>query len=84
MFFFLKFIRVVDSLKDYVSKAVISTVDHLGSVASKLDTFLDEKVDEFSDTKLRFSCIEQVRFFHRNELFGELIVSRSWCFTPKY
>nr|GMD01557.1 protein ABIL2-like isoform X1 [Ipomoea batatas] len=50
---------VVDSLKDYVSKAVISTVDHLGSVASKLDTFLDEKVDEFSDTKLRFSCIEQ-------------------------
>nr|GLL17963.1 protein ABIL2-like [Ipomoea trifida]GMD22922.1 protein ABIL2-like isoform X1 [Ipomoea batatas] len=54
---------VVDSLKDNVSKVVISTVDHLGSIASKLDTFLDEKVDEFSATKLRFSCIEQVNFF---------------------
>nr|GMD83227.1 protein ABIL2-like isoform X1 [Ipomoea batatas] len=52
-------IRVVDSLKDNVSKVVIGTVDHLGSIASKLDTFLDEKVDEFSATKLRFSCIEQ-------------------------
>ncbi|CAH9124902.1 unnamed protein product [Cuscuta epithymum] len=50
---------VVESLKDYLSKAVISTVDHLGCVASKLDTFLDEKVDEFSSTTLRLSCIEQ-------------------------
>nr|GLL27558.1 protein ABIL2-like [Ipomoea trifida] len=76
---------VVDSLKDYVSKAVISTVDHLGSVASKLDTFLDEKVDEFSDTKLRFSCIEQKsrsyqEFINRSGLMQQSL----FMITPKY
>ncbi|XP_006343822.1 protein ABIL2-like [Solanum tuberosum] len=50
---------VIETLKDYVSKALVSSVDHLGSVACKLNTFLDEKVDEFSTTKLRFSCMEQ-------------------------
>ncbi|KAL2543795.1 Protein ABIL2 [Forsythia ovata] len=50
---------VVETSKDYVTKALISTVDHLGSVADKLGQFLDEKTNEFSETKLRFSCIEQ-------------------------
>ncbi|KAM3263110.1 protein ABIL2 [Capsicum annuum] len=50
---------VMETLKDYVSKALVSSVDHLGSVACKLNTFLDEKVDEFSTTRLRFSCMEQ-------------------------
>ncbi|MCD7450912.1 hypothetical protein HAX54_008974 [Datura stramonium] len=50
---------VIETLKDYVSKALVSSVDHLGSVACKLNSFLDEKVDEFSTTKLRFSCMEQ-------------------------
>uniref|UniRef100_A0A5B6ZS16 Protein ABIL2-like n=1 Tax=Davidia involucrata TaxID=16924 RepID=A0A5B6ZS16_DAVIN len=50
---------VVETLKDYVTKALISTVDHLGSVAYKVNNLLDEKVDEVSETKLRLSCIEQ-------------------------
>ncbi|KAK4422956.1 protein ABIL2 [Sesamum alatum] len=50
---------VIDSSKDYVAKALVSTVDHLGSVADKLNRFLDEKASEFSATKIRFSCIEQ-------------------------
>ncbi|XP_019266735.1 PREDICTED: protein ABIL2-like isoform X2 [Nicotiana attenuata] len=50
---------VIETLKDYVSNALVSSVDHLGSVACKLNSFLDEKVDEFSTTKLRFSCMEQ-------------------------
>ncbi|KAI3469096.1 hypothetical protein Pfo_025759 [Paulownia fortunei] len=50
---------VVESSKDYVAKALVSTVDHLGSVADKLNKFLDEKANEFSATKIRFSCIEQ-------------------------
>ncbi|KAK4365505.1 hypothetical protein RND71_016863 [Anisodus tanguticus] len=50
---------VIETLKDYVSKALVSSVDHLGSVACKLNNFLDEKVDEFSTTKLQFSCMEQ-------------------------
>ena len=47
-------------MKDYATKALISSVDHLGSVAFKVTTFLDDKVTEFSDTKVRFSNIEQV------------------------
>uniref|UniRef100_A0A5B6ZP82 Uncharacterized protein n=1 Tax=Davidia involucrata TaxID=16924 RepID=A0A5B6ZP82_DAVIN len=50
---------VVETLKDYVTEALISTVDHLGSVAYKVNNFLDEKVDEVSETKLRLSCVEQ-------------------------
>ncbi|PRQ16616.1 putative ABI family protein [Rosa chinensis] len=50
---------VVETLKDYVIKAVINTVDHLGSVAYKVDGFLDEKVSEVSEPELRLSCLEQ-------------------------
>ncbi|CAK9143137.1 unnamed protein product [Ilex paraguariensis] len=50
---------MVETLKDYLTKALVSTVDHLGSVAYKVNNFLDEKVNEVSETKLRFSCIEQ-------------------------
>ncbi|PIN25834.1 hypothetical protein CDL12_01415 [Handroanthus impetiginosus] len=50
---------VMESSKDYIAKALVSTVDHLGSVADKLNKFLDEKANEFSNTKIRFSCIEQ-------------------------
>lgn len=51
---------VVETLKDYATKALISSVDHLGSVAFKVNSFLDDKLNEFSDTKVRFSNIEQV------------------------
>ncbi|XP_010519446.1 PREDICTED: protein ABIL2-like [Tarenaya hassleriana] len=50
---------VVETLKDYAIKALVNTVDHLGSVTYKVSDFLDEKVDEVSGTALRVSCIEQ-------------------------
>ncbi|KAL2550796.1 Protein ABIL3 [Forsythia ovata] len=50
---------VVNSLKDYAIKALVNTVDHLGSVTYKVNDFLDEKVDEVSGTEIRVSCIEQ-------------------------
>ncbi|CAN6718509.1 unnamed protein product [Malus baccata var. baccata] len=50
---------VVETLKDYVMKAVINTVDHLGSMAYKVNVFLDDKVDQVSETELRMSCIQQ-------------------------
>ncbi|KAI3453356.1 hypothetical protein Pfo_010019 [Paulownia fortunei] len=50
---------VIESSKDYVAKALVSTVDHLGSVADKLNKFLVEKANEFSATNIRFSCIEE-------------------------
>lgn len=52
--------RVVETAKEYVTNAIVNTVDHLGSVAYKVTNFLDEKVDEFSGTELQFSCMEQV------------------------
>lgn len=53
---------MVETLKDYVIKAVINTVDHLGSVAYKVNGFLDDKVSEVSETELRLSSFEQVSF----------------------
>ncbi|KAJ6712678.1 PROTEIN ABIL3 [Salix purpurea] len=50
---------VVETLKDYAIKALINTVDHLGSVAFKVDRFLDQKIEEVSEMELRFSCSEQ-------------------------
>ncbi|EPS71015.1 hypothetical protein M569_03744 [Genlisea aurea] len=48
-----------DSCKDYVATAFVRTVDHLGSVADKLTSFLEQKTDEFSRTNIRCSCLEQ-------------------------
>nr|DAD36226.1 TPA_asm: hypothetical protein HUJ06_006866 [Nelumbo nucifera] len=53
---------VVETLKDYAIKALVNTVDHLGSMTYKVNGLLDEKVEEVSGTELRVSCIEQVLF----------------------
>ncbi|XP_030549161.1 protein ABIL2-like [Rhodamnia argentea] len=50
---------VVETLRDYAIKALVNTVDHLGSVTYKVNDLLDEKVDEVSGTEFRVSCIEQ-------------------------
>ncbi|KAK8560992.1 hypothetical protein V6N13_026425 [Hibiscus sabdariffa] len=52
---------VVETLKDYTIKALVNTVDHLGSTTFKVDDLLDEEVEAVSGTELRVSCIEQVR-----------------------
>ncbi|XP_039022690.1 protein ABIL3-like isoform X1 [Hibiscus syriacus] len=50
---------VEDTLKDYAIKALVNTVDHLGSVAYKVNDFLDDKMGEIFGTDLRLSCLEQ-------------------------
>nr|XP_043630717.1 protein ABIL2-like [Erigeron canadensis] len=50
---------LLESLKDYISKSLIKTVDHLGSVTHKVNKFLDEHVNDVSETKLRLACMEQ-------------------------
>ncbi|KAJ4900471.1 Protein ABIL3 [Raphanus sativus] len=50
---------VVETLKDYAIKALVNTVDHLGSVTYKVNDFVDEKVDQVAGTELRVACIEQ-------------------------
>ncbi|KAK7338649.1 hypothetical protein VNO77_19271 [Canavalia gladiata] len=48
-----------ETLKDYAIKALVNTVDHLGSVKYKVNDLLDEKVVEVSVAELRVSCIGQ-------------------------
>lgn len=50
---------VMNTLKDYAIKALVNTVDHLGSVSYKVNGLIHEKVDEVSGAELRVSCIEQ-------------------------
>ncbi|CAH9058990.1 unnamed protein product [Cuscuta epithymum] len=50
---------VVNTLKDYAIKALLNTVDHLGSMTNKVNDLLVEKVDKVSETELRMSCIKQ-------------------------
>ncbi|CAK9151599.1 unnamed protein product [Ilex paraguariensis] len=76
---------VVDTLKDYAIKALVNTVDHLGSVTYKVNDLLDEKVDEVSGTELRVSCIQQrlrtcKEYIDREGLSQQSLVIN----TPKY
>ncbi|KAK4277579.1 hypothetical protein QN277_015556 [Acacia crassicarpa] len=50
---------VVETLKDYAIKAIVNTVDHIGSVTYKVNDLLDEKIVEVSEAELRISCIRQ-------------------------
>lgn len=54
---------VADTLKDYAIKALVNTVDHLGSASYKVDHLLNENIDEIAEADLQVSCIEQVRFY---------------------
>lgn len=50
---------VVDTLKDYAIKALVNTVDHLGTVTYKVNDLFGENIDEVSGTEFRVSCLEQ-------------------------
>ncbi|XP_061364433.1 protein ABIL2 [Gastrolobium bilobum] len=76
---------VVETLKEYAIKALINTVDHLGSVTYKVNDLLDEKIVEASGAELRLSCIEQrIRtcqafMDHEGRTQQSLVIN-----TPKY
>ncbi|XP_062120086.1 protein ABIL2 isoform X1 [Humulus lupulus] len=76
---------VVETLKDYAIKALVNTVDHLGSVSYKVNDLLDEKVDEVSGTELRVSCIEQRLRTCQEFIDHEGLTQQSLVInTPKY
>ncbi|RZC84708.1 hypothetical protein C5167_047494 [Papaver somniferum] len=50
---------VVDTLRDYAVRALVNTVDHLGSVTCKVTDMMDERVNVVSGAELRVTCIEQ-------------------------
>ena len=51
-------------MKDYAIKALVNTVDHLGSVTYKVNNILDRKIEEVAETEFHVSCIEQVILFY--------------------
>lgn len=52
--------RVLDNLKDYSVKALVNAVDHLGTVAYKLNDLLSQQTSEISTTELRAASLAQV------------------------
>ncbi|KAL8196292.1 hypothetical protein R6Q57_025292 [Mikania cordata] len=76
---------LLESLKDYISKSLLKTVDHLGCVANKVNTFLDEHTNELSRTKLQVCCIEQrLRTCQTCANYGELSQQSLMMQTPEY
>ncbi|XWS48583.1 hypothetical protein CRYUN_Cryun13aG0089200 [Craigia yunnanensis] len=77
--------KMVETLKDYAIKALVNTVDHLGSVTYKVNDILDEKAEEVSGTELRVSCIEQRLRICQEYIDHEGISQQSLMInTPKY
>ena len=52
--------RVMSNLKEYAVKALVNTVDHLGSISFKVSSLIDQRFGEVADANLRVSCIQQV------------------------
>ena len=48
------------NLKEYAVKALVNTVDHLGSISFKVSSLVDQRFDEVAEANLRVSCIQQV------------------------
>ncbi|KAJ4850469.1 hypothetical protein Tsubulata_031801 [Turnera subulata] len=49
---------LVENTKEYVTKALVAVVDHLGSVSASLNNSIS-KTDAFSDAELRINCLKQ-------------------------
>ncbi|KAJ8423846.1 hypothetical protein Cgig2_000972 [Carnegiea gigantea] len=49
---------VLDNTKEYICRAVVTVVDHLGSVSTNLNHRL-EKTDKVSEAELRINCLNQ-------------------------
>lgn len=76
---------VIETLKDYAIKALVNTVDHLGSVTYKVNDLLEEKVEEVSETEFHVSCIEQRLRTCQEYIEREGMAQQSSIIdTPKY
>ncbi|CAN1299834.1 Protein ABIL2 [Linum perenne] len=54
-----QFEEVIETCKDYTIKALINTVDHLGSVAFKLNSYIDHTTCEVASMDLRVYTMDQ-------------------------
>ncbi|KAE8736104.1 hypothetical protein F3Y22_tig00000170pilonHSYRG00038 [Hibiscus syriacus] len=49
---------VVENTREYICKAVVTVVDHLGNVSANLNHSISE-TDSFSEAELRINCLQQ-------------------------
>ncbi|XP_044477353.1 protein ABIL3-like [Mangifera indica] len=76
---------VVESVKDYTIKALINTVDHLGSIAFKVNNLVEEKFAEASQTGLQLTCLEQrVKSCQEYTIGGGLLQHSLVIIPPKH
>ncbi|CAN0900130.1 Probable protein ABIL5 [Linum grandiflorum] len=71
--------KVVESTKEYVCRAVVAVVDHLGSVSVSLNTTICDKTSGFSGAELRIDSLKQRLLSY--ELYTQKIgLTRTrWC-----
>ncbi|KAK4758573.1 hypothetical protein SAY87_019874 [Trapa incisa] len=76
---------VMSSLKDYALKALVNTVDHLGSMSYKVNSLLDQKSNQLSTMELPFSCFEQrIQACQKFISHGGLSQQSFFIKTPNY
>ncbi|KAH7658044.1 ABI family protein [Dioscorea alata] len=73
---------VMNNLKDYVIKAFVNTVDHLGSVSDKINALLDEKIKDVSKSEVGIVCVEQRLRTCREFTDHEGLVQQSLIIKP--
>ncbi|CAO2177058.1 unnamed protein product [Urochloa humidicola] len=76
---------VMSNLKEYAVKALVNTVDHLGSISFKVSSLIDQRFDEVADANLRVSCIQQRTQVSKACMDREGLSQQSLVITaPKY
>uniref|UniRef100_A0ACD5TB57 Uncharacterized protein n=1 Tax=Avena sativa TaxID=4498 RepID=A0ACD5TB57_AVESA len=76
---------VMGNLKEYAVKALVNTVDHLGSISFKLSGLVDQRFDEVTEADLRVSSIQQRTQVSQASMNREGLSQQSLVITaPKY
>uniref|UniRef100_A0ACD5ZF91 Uncharacterized protein n=1 Tax=Avena sativa TaxID=4498 RepID=A0ACD5ZF91_AVESA len=76
---------VISNLKEYAVKALVNTVDHLGSISFKLSSLVDQRFDEVTEANLRVCCIQQRTQVSQASMNREGLSQQSLVITaPKY
>ncbi|VAI89163.1 unnamed protein product [Triticum turgidum subsp. durum] len=76
---------VVSNLKEYAVKALVNTVDHLGSISFKVSSLVGQRFDEVAEANLRVSCIQQRTQMSQACMNREGLTQQSLVITaPKY
>ncbi|KAF8671076.1 hypothetical protein HU200_050357 [Digitaria exilis] len=76
---------VMSNLKEYAVKALVNTVDHLGSISFKVTSLIDQRIGEVADANLRVSSIQQRTQVSQACMDREGLSQQSLVITaPKY